>query len=63
MKNLKLNKNVAYNEKSVRVYFKKQLRSGATHKMDPICKLHNLAYYALLAKPRTNYPCITSTAI
>ncbi len=23
-----------------------------------ICKLHNLAYYALLAKPRTNYPCI-----
>ncbi len=32
MKNLKFYKNVAYNEQSVRVYFKKQLYSGATRK-------------------------------
>ncbi len=32
MKNLKFYKNVAYNEKSVRVYLKKQLHSGATRK-------------------------------
>ncbi len=33
IKNLKFYKNVAYNKKSVTVwYFKKQLRSGATHK-------------------------------
>ncbi len=32
MKNLKFYKNVAYNEKSVRVYFKEQLHSGTTRK-------------------------------
>ncbi len=58
MKNLKCYKNFAYNEKSVRVYLKKQLHSGATRQWTLQKKYWIQDYYAPLAKPRINYPCI-----